>query len=290
MKLNIKKCTSVLLSVIMALGISTSVPASVSAVENDEPISSIAESVSADESFSGESETSPTASVTERFGDSLRAQRQTEKSDSEIQGKYLKENNLIRSNVSSAEVNADNSVVEVSSAASSGMSVSEIKNRLSAYSDWFDYGPTSLLCPKYDVSESDLLKYINDITSLLKGEMGKDYCEISIEFQYTPSKYSYDYDLFSDKMFEWKSKINVNWTNWSSLNYLDVSTGSTSYNDSEKPSELRIDVWLALNGENPNEEYSDYNAKVMSLVQSGRAATDSDSDLAFYFANGLTIM
>ena len=275
MKLNLKKCTSVLLAAIMAFGIATAVPVSVSAAENNEPISTITESVSADESFSGEVEILPTDSVSEQSGDSLNNQQDAGQSDFEIQGECQKENYLIRSSASTVEVGAE------------VMSDAEIKNRLSAYSDWFTYYPTTLLCPKSDVSESDLLKYINDITSLLKGEMGKDYCEVSLDFDYSPSKYSYNYDVFVDKMFEWKSKINVNWTNWSSFNYLDVSPGATFYNDSEIPDKLTLTVRLVLNGEDPNKEYSDYNAKVMSLVQSGRAATNSDAELALYFAEWL---
>ena len=120
---------------------------------------------------------------------------------------------------------------------SAAMSESEMKSRLSSYSSWFvspEKGVFTVVCPTRNISDDSVFTYVNKITSLLRGTLEDDYCEINIKFRYSESRYS-SFDAFTETAFTLEDKLKTFWTNWSETNQMDVVCNYTSSSSQSLP-------------------------------------------------------
>lgn len=168
-------------------------------------------------------------------------------------------------------------------------STAEIKKVLNAYSDWFtwhdkdsyyrDY--TYMECPKKNVSQDAMIRYIDDIIKTLDGRIGTDYTRLSVCFNMSLGKYGQDYEKFKEDMFDFKGKLNYRWPYWSRLNAMDLHPGWSEVGD--EILDYHVNVYLDLNGENDT-----YNKKVTEVVQAAKKAVGNDHrKLANYFGKWL---
>lgn len=152
---------------------------------------------------------------------------------------------------------------------------SDIKKLLSGYEDWFtwysdpyntDY--TVMKCPKENLSEDAIVRYLEDITRSLDGELDRDQTKVEIEFPFSVSKYGQNVEKFENYGFDLKSRLNYQWTYWSGLDMLELQP---SHSMVVKIIGYSLNVYLDLNG-----GFSDYSSKLKSVVQECREAAGND--------------
>ncbi len=171
--------------------------------------------------------------------------------------------------------------------ASAQMDESEIKSRLSTYSSWFSASEKktfTITCPTYDLSDDKVFSHINTITSLLRGELVDDYCEITVKFPYSGDSYK-TLDDFSVRAFTLEDKLKVYWTNWSETNQMDLVC---SYTQSQSTGRVYLtSVMLSLNGSDPDDKISAYDAKISQIVENAKKAGSSKMDIVQYLCRWL---
>lgn len=174
-------------------------------------------------------------------------------------------------------------------------SVSSIKKfcrtRLSNYSEWIKDTNSNkgftLECPKKNISEEKLIMYLNDISRLLKGKIGKEYAVCSIIFNYSASKYK-SFSDFSNKLFSLKDALNYQWSSWGGYNRLGFSLGS-SWSGSYY--QLRIQLFVNGSGNDgfvfaseADKDVREYHNKLMSIYKNAKDYAGNDkSKIVYYF-------
>ena len=71
---------------------------------------------------------------------------------------------------------------------SAAMSQDEFKSRTASYYSWlesYEKGVYTLICPEKNLNHDKVFTYVNTITSLLRGDLVDDYCEVTIKFSYS---------------------------------------------------------------------------------------------------------
>ena len=169
---------------------------------------------------------------------------------------------------------------------SAAMSQSEFKSRLSSYSSWiesYDKGVYTLVCPYKDLSHDKAFSYINTITSLLRGDIVDDYCELTIKFSYSENRYE-DFDAFTVTAFTFEDKIKSFWTNWSETNQMDLVC---NYTKSSSGVVFSANVELQLNGSDPDKKISDYDEKLQQIVNNAKRSCSTKMQMVQYYCNWL---
>ena len=167
------------------------------------------------------------------------------------------------------------------------MSESEIKSRLSSYSSWFsssEKGVFTVVCPTKNISDDKVFSYVNQITSLLRGTLEDDYCEINIKFRYSDSGYS-SFDAFTETAFTLEDKLKSFWTNWSETNQMDVVCNYTS--SSTAGIVYSTNIMLKLNGSDPDSNMSEYDEKLMQIVNKAKSVCSTKMELVQYYCKWL---
>ena len=169
---------------------------------------------------------------------------------------------------------------------SAAMSQSEFKSRLSSYSSWIDSyekGVYTLICPEKNISHDKVFTYVNSITSLLRGNLVEDYCDVTIKFSYSDKNYE-DFDAFTVTAFTLEDKIKSFWTNWSETNQLDLVC---NYTKSSSGVVYSANVLLQLNGSDPQKKLSEYDQKLLQIVKEAKSSCKTKMDLVQYYCKWL---
>ncbi|MEE1002506.1 MAG: transglutaminase domain-containing protein [Acutalibacteraceae bacterium] len=171
-------------------------------------------------------------------------------------------------------------------------SVSSIKKfcetRLENYSEWIkNNAEFTLECPKKNVSDLKLIMYLNDISNLLKGKIGKQYAVCNIVFNYSASNYK-SFSAFSNKLFSLKEALNYQWSSWGGYNRLGFSLGS-----SWSGNNYQLQVSLFVNGSGNDgfitateseKDVREYHNKLMSIYKNAKDYAGTDKfKLVYYF-------
>lgn len=170
-----------------------------------------------------------------------------------------------------------------SNTVSANMEQSEIKQRLAPYSEWMQEvnGEIQLQCPREDVGEEQMFSYLMDISSLLYGTPGEDYCKVDILFPYSVKNNGTDVNRFAETMFAREDKFNYYLTNWSDLHRLDFKVGRR-YLGSETIS-YNVSVELVQNGSIRYSNSSIYYDKLWTIVNEAKQQATNDMELVWYF-------
>ncbi len=164
------------------------------------------------------------------------------------------------------------------------MSESEVKKRLSSYSESFTaYSEDTLYIdyPKWDINQEEMYYAISDIAGALMGEPVEDYCQVQIRFYYKAGTHGNDLDTFGDYLFKYKKALGNFWTDWSRYNKMEMIV--TSHNRGEKYSACAT---LKLNG-STGKMGKAYTDKLMAIIKDARAVCDTDREMVDYFLTWL---
>lgn len=164
------------------------------------------------------------------------------------------------------------------------MSESEIKDRLSSYSEGFTaYTDATLYIdyPQWDLTQEEMYYAVSDIATALMGEPVEDYCQVSIRFYYKAGTHGNDLKTFGDTLFKYKKALGNFWTDWSRYNKMEMIV--TSHNNGEKYSACAT---LKLNG-SEGEMGKAYMDQLLAIVNEARAACDTDREMVDYFLSWL---
>lgn len=174
-------------------------------------------------------------------------------------------------------------------AAGMGMSEAEIKSRLSPYSSWFiddTSGAFTLQCPKKDVSFEQLYKYVQDIHSLLEGELGEDSVYVRIIFPCTETwaaRYKEEElnDVYLDSLnyaLPFRSAVCK-----SNISMKGHYKAYIDKNGVQEENTYMINVALFLNGVGTDSDYKAYYKKLNSIVQNAVSECNTEVELVKYF-------
>lgn len=164
------------------------------------------------------------------------------------------------------------------------MSESEVKDRLSSYSENFtSYSDGTLYIdyPQWDITQEEMYYAVSDIANALMGEPVEDYCQVSIRFYYKAGTHGNDLDTFGETLFKYKKAIGNFWTDWSRYNKMEMIV--TSHNRGEKYSACAT---LKLNG-SKGEMGEAYMEKLLSIVNDAQSTCTTDREIVDYFLNWL---
>ena len=151
----------------------------------------------------------------------------------------------------------------------------DIKKLLPGYEDWFtwfsdpfDTDYTVMICPKENLDEDAIVRYLEDITRSLDGELDRDETKVKVEFSFSVSKYGQNVEKFQNYAFDLKRRLNYQWTYWSGLDMLELQP---SYSETDKIIGYSLNVYLDLNG-----GFSDYSSKLKSIVEESKKVAGND--------------
>lgn len=151
----------------------------------------------------------------------------------------------------------------------------DIKKLLPGYDDWFTWYSdplnkdfTVMVCPKKDVSNDEIMYYIEDIAESLDGKLETDITKVRVDFPFTTDRYGQNKEKYEKDMFALKNRLNYRWTYWSGLDMLDIHAATESAGEIIGYTAY---VYLDLNGGLP-----DYSEKITSLVQECKNAVGND--------------
>lgn len=163
----------------------------------------------------------------------------------------------------------------------------ELRQRLAPYSEWLEdnNGEIQLRCPRTDISEEELFYYLTDISNLLKGTPGEDYCNVDIIFPYSLEKYGTDINKFADTMFELEDRINYYITNWSDLHSLNFKVGRRMLGT--ETLNYNVMVELVQNGSFDYSNSTAYYNKLYSIINEAKQYAANDMELVWYFCKWL---
>lgn len=176
------------------------------------------------------------------------------------------------------------------------MADSELKGRLSAYSDYYvktDKGVAYYEYEKWDASEEEMYAVISGMAESLMGEAVEDYCRVNIKFFFNHGPYGDDFEAFFDALSLVKKKFGNFFTEWSRYNKLMMSV--TSYSGGEY---FSANFNLYLNGSEQDkikkwfggkeiEAGKEYDAQLLSLVNQAQQECSDNMETVQFFLKWL---
>ncbi len=164
------------------------------------------------------------------------------------------------------------------------MSESEVRSRLSSYSESITKYEDSTLYidyPKWDINQEEMYYVISDMAESLMGEPVDDYCQVSVRFYYKAGTHGNDLETFGDYLFKYKKALGNFWTDWSRYNKMEMIV--TSHNRGEKYSACAT---LKLNG-SEGEMGEAYTKKLLSIINEAKSTCTTDRQMVDYFLKWL---
>ncbi len=165
------------------------------------------------------------------------------------------------------------------------MSVSEVKSRISMYSDSYvktESGVVYLEYESWDASEEKMYEVISTIAENLMSEPIEDYCRVNLKFFFTHKPYGSDFETFFEKLSLVKKKFGNFFTEWSRYNKMTMSV--TSYKGGEY---FSANFNIFLNGSEQDEHGKKYDDKLMSLVNQAQKECNSNMEMVQFFLEWL---
>ncbi len=166
------------------------------------------------------------------------------------------------------------------------MSVNEMKQRLTSYSDCkisSNEGILYLEHTKWNVTEDEMFKVINDVTGYLMGDPVEDYCKVQLKFFYTDAPYGKNFETFSKEVFKFKSRLTSFWGDWSRYNSLAMS--ATPYND--VCDIFSVNITIELNGDSSSSSGEKYNEKLLEIVTDAHKVCTNQMEYVCYYLRWL---
>ncbi len=170
--------------------------------------------------------------------------------------------------------------------ADAAMSVSEMKQRLSSYSDYIKSDNNGILYlehTRWNETEDEMFNVINGITGCLMGEPVEDYCKVQLKFFYTDSLYGKKLEDFTEGAFKSKARFTTFWGDWSRYNSLAMS--ATAYNDICNI--FSVNITLELNGDENSSSGNKYNNKLTELVGEAQKVCSNEMEYVCYYLRWL---
>ena len=174
----------------------------------------------------------------------------------------------------------------LSGTASAVMSADNAEDRLGVYSDWAESisdGQIYLKCPDVNVDEAYFADMLNGMFDNFKGEIGSDYCEITVFVEYSADSYP-DTDTFKEEMFEIERHLNICWPEWSGRDGVNFYVGAYVYGDGTV-AKFFVEAELKINGQSPDGAYADYNTQLKQIVSQAQSSCYTDSALVKYYCD-----
>ena len=174
----------------------------------------------------------------------------------------------------------------LSGTASAVMSADNADNRLGVYSDWVESisdGQIYLKCPDKNIDEAYYTDMLNELFDSFKGEIGSDYCEITVFIEYSADSYP-DTDTFREKMFETERHLNICWPEWSGRDGVNFCVGAYVYGDGTI-AKYYVEAELKINGQSPEGAYADYNTQLKQIVSQAQSSCYTDEALVKYYCD-----
>lgn len=162
-----------------------------------------------------------------------------------------------------------------------------VSEKLGKYSSWLqsvDGYTVTLHCPVSDGDEDYCAETVNDLFDYLKGEIGKDYCEVKLLMDYTVKENGSDPNAFSEKMFEFEKRMNVVWPEFSGRDGLNFTLGT--YRDSDKNVlSYFVEITLKINGQDPNGNYAEYNEQLSQISSYAESSFTTQQEKVKYYCD-----
>lgn len=175
--------------------------------------------------------------------------------------------------------------------ASAARTQAQVEKMLPEYKEWFAWYPyyypeggsidTYLVCPEEDLTSDEIVHYVEDITTKLKGQVGKDETQLCICFPYSTKVYKQNKGKFEKYCDDLEEKLQYRWPYWSNLSWMDLTMGYESSGD--EIFAYQINIVFDLNGGK-----SDYIQKLNEIMKEGKNQVGDDPEqLVNYFGTWL---
>lgn len=131
----------------------------------------------------------------------------------------------------------------------------EVQELLAGYEDWIDWASLyttegvyniHFSCPEEDITYDEMIYYLEDITTKLKGKSGTDECTIAVSFPYSTAVFKQDVEYYGEEVFELYKRLSMRWSDWSYMTRMRVFSGYSSVGNNILS--YNISIGLTLNG------------------------------------------